>query len=120
VGDAEGERCAGREGRNRPRSPSKVIFSGILIDILNPKLTIFFVAFLPQFVSTSEPHALLRMLEMNAVFMLFTFVVFAAYGLFAASVRTHIVSRPRVMTWMRRSFAGSFIALGTRLAVTDR
>ncbi len=108
------------EGDTARRSASKVISSGILINILNPKLTIFFFAFLPQFVSTSEPHAVLRMLELSGVFMLFTFVVFAAYGLFAASVRAHVVSRPRVMTWMRRAFAGSFVALGAKLAMTHR
>ncbi len=103
-----------------PRSAFQVIVSGILINILNPKLTIFFFAFLPQFVSTDEPRALPRMLELSAVFMLLTFVVFAAYGVFAASVRNHVVSRPRVMTWMRRVFAGSFVALSARLAVTER
>ncbi len=103
-----------------PRSALSVIISGILINILNPKLTIFFFAFLPQFVATDEPRAVPHMLGLSAVFMLLTFVVFAAYGVFAAAVRTHVVSRPRVMTWMRRVFAGSFAALGARLAVTDR
>ncbi|MGH3928162.1 MAG: LysE family translocator [Pseudonocardiaceae bacterium] len=108
------------EGDTAPRSASKVILSGILINILNPKLTIFFFAFLPQFVSTSDPNAFVRMLGLSAVFMLFTFVVFGAYGVCAAAVRNHVVSRPRVMTWMRRVFAGSFVALGARLAVTPR
>jgi threonine/homoserine/homoserine lactone efflux protein len=108
------------EKETAPRSASKVILSGILINILNPKLTIFFFAFLPQFVSANEPNAFLRMLELSAVFMLFTFLVFGAYGVFAAAVRNHLVSRPRVMTWMRRVFAGSFVALGARLALTDR
>ncbi|MDQ3539053.1 MAG: LysE family translocator [Chloroflexota bacterium] len=108
------------EGVTAPRSALHVVMSGILINILNPKLTIFFFAFLPQFVSTEEPRALPRMLELSAVFMLLTFVVFGAYGVFAASVRNHVVSRPRVMSWMRRVFAGSFVALGARLAVTDR
>ncbi len=103
-----------------PRSAVNVIVSGVLINILNPKLTIFFFAFLPQFVSTDSPGALLRMLELSAVFMLVTFVVFSAYGVFAAAVRNHVVSRPRVMAWMRRVFAGSFVALGARLAVTDK
>ncbi len=103
-----------------PRPASKVILSGILVNILNPKLTIFFFAFLPQFVSADEPRALPRMLELSAVFMLLTFVVFGAYGIFAASVRNQVVSRPRVMTWLRRVFAGSFVALGARLAVTQR
>jgi threonine/homoserine/homoserine lactone efflux protein len=103
-----------------PRSASTVILSGILINILNPKLTIFFFAFLPQFVSAGDPSTLLRMLQLSAVFMLLTFVIFAAYGIFAAAVRDHVVSRPRVMTWMRRVFAGSFVALGARLAVASR
>ncbi len=103
-----------------PRSSSNVILSGILINVLNPKLTIFFFAFLPQFVRTSEPNASLRMLELSAVFMLVTFVVFSIYGLFAAAVGDHVVSRPALMTWMRRVFASSFVALGARLAVTSR
>jgi threonine/homoserine/homoserine lactone efflux protein len=103
-----------------PRSAASVIVAGVLINILNPKLTIFFFAFLPQFVPADAPGAVLSMVELSAVFMLLTFVVFSAYGIFAASVRTQIVSRPKVMTWMRRVFAGSFIALSARLAVTER
>ena len=102
------------------RSAMQVVTSAILINILNPKLSIFFVAFLPQFVSAGEPHPLPRMLELSAVFMLMTFVVFVGYGLFAASIRTHIVSRPRILTWMRRTFAGAFVALGAKLALADR
>ena len=102
------------------RSVLQVIVSGILINILNPKLSIFFFAFLPQFVSASEPHALPRMLELSSIFMLLTFVVFVGYGVFAASVRNHIVSRPSVLTWMRRIFAGAFAALGLKLAFSER
>ena len=103
-----------------PRSAIKVITSGILVNILNPKLSIFFLAFLPQFVSPTEPAALLRMLELSGVFMLVTFVIFAGYGVFAASVRKHVISRPRVLTWMRRSFAAAFVGLGAKLALTER
>ncbi len=103
-----------------PRSPVQVIVSGILINILNPKLTIFFFAFLPQFVPSDASNALTRMVELSAVFMLLTLVVFAAYGAFAAAVRSQVISRPRVMTWLRRVFAGSFVALGIRLALPDR
>ncbi|MFB9525996.1 LysE family translocator [Nonomuraea roseola] len=102
------------------RPATRVIMSGILINILNPKLTMFFVAFLPQFVTADEPDSLPRMLELSAVFMLLTLVVFAAYGLFAASVRDHVTSRPRVMAWIGRVFAGSFVALGARLAFVDQ
>jgi threonine/homoserine/homoserine lactone efflux protein len=107
-------------GETAPLSATKVIMSGILINILNPKLTIFFFAFLPQFVSANEAHASLRMLELSAVFMLVTLAVFVLYGVFAATVRNHIISRPRVLTWMRRLFGGAFVALAGRLALTNR
>ena len=103
-----------------PRSAAQVIVSAVLINILNPKLSIFFFAFLPQFVSADEPAPLTRMLELSAVFMALTFVVFVGYGLFAASIRNHVVSRPQVLTWMRRTFAGAFAALGAKLALADR
>ncbi len=103
-----------------PRSAAQVIVHAILINVLNPKLSIFFVAFLPQFVSTEEAHPLARMLELSAVFMLLTFVVFVAYGVFAALIRERVISRPRVLTWMRRTFAAAFVALGAKLAFAER
>ncbi|AQZ61692.1 RhtB family transporter [[Actinomadura] parvosata subsp. kistnae] len=103
-----------------PRTPLRVIADGVLVNILNPKLSIFFFAFLPQFVSAGEPAALARMLELSAVFMLLTFVVFAGYGLCAAAVRNHVVSRPGVLTWMRRGFGAAFVALGVKLALTEQ
>jgi threonine/homoserine/homoserine lactone efflux protein len=102
------------------RSATRVIVHAILINILNPKLSIFFLAFLPQFVSADEAAPLARMLELSFVFMLLTFAVFVVYGVFAAAVRNHIISRPRVLTWMRRSFAAAFAALGARLAFAER
>jgi threonine/homoserine/homoserine lactone efflux protein len=103
-----------------PRSAARVIISAILINILNPKLTIFFVAFLPQFIDTNNPDSLWQMVQLSGVFMLLTFVVFAAYGIFAASVRDHVTSRPRVMAWLRRFFAVSFVALGVKLAFAQQ
>lgn len=103
-----------------PRSAAKVITSAILINVLNPKLTMFFVAFLPQFVSTGEPGSLPRMLALSAVFMLLTFVVFAGYGIFAAAVRQHVIARPRVLAWMRWVFSASFVGLGAKLALASR
>ena len=108
------------ETQNGARSIVQVTVHAILINILNPKLSIFFFAFLPQFVSADEANPLLRMSELSGVFMALTFVVFVGYGLFAASIRNHVISRPRVLTWMRRTFAAAFVALAAKLALADR
>ncbi|QIB32591.1 LysE family translocator [Ancylobacter pratisalsi] len=108
------------DGERRVRRPLKVIADGILLNLLNPKLSIFFVSFLPQFIAAGEARPLLRMLELSSVFMGLTFVVFAFYGLFAAAVRERIVNRPAIMAWLRRSFAAAFVALGVKLALTER
>ena len=108
------------DGRVDEAKRRRVVVTGFLINILNPKLSIFFLAFLPQFISADETHPLARMLELSAAFMLMTWVVFVLYGLFAAAVRDRVVSRPNVMTWLRRAFAGGFALLGARLALADR
>ncbi|HEY5818923.1 MAG TPA: LysE family translocator [Mesorhizobium sp.] len=102
------------------RTAWQVLVDGILINLLNPKLSIFFVAFLPQFIAPNEPQVLVRMLELSGVFMLATFIIFAIYGMFAAAMRDKVISSPRVMSWMRRTFAAAFVALGAKLALTDR
>ncbi|MGY2028837.1 LysE family translocator [Nocardia gipuzkoensis] len=101
-------------------SARKVITSAVLLNLLNPKLTVFFFAFLPQFVPSGAPNALARMLALSGIFMLATFVVFAVYGACAAAVRDQVVSRPTVVTWMRRAFGASFLALAGRLAVQNQ
>jgi threonine/homoserine/homoserine lactone efflux protein len=108
------------EPRKDGAAEAWVIVKGFLINILNPKLSIFFLAFLPQFIAGDEVHPLARMLELSATFMLMTFVVFVMYGLFAARVRDHVVSRPKVMAWLRRAFAGGFALLGAKLAFAER
>jgi threonine/homoserine/homoserine lactone efflux protein len=108
------------EKEENARSDMQVTVTAILINILNPKLSIFFLAFLPQFISVNDANPLASMLTLSAVFMLMTFVVFVGYGLFAASIREHVISRPVVLTWMRRSFAAAFAALGAKLAFAER
>lgn len=106
------------EGGERP-SFWGVIGAGITLNLLNPKLTIFFFAFLPQFVPAGG-DAVPTMLALSAVFMAMTFLVFAAYGAAAAAVRDHVLMRPRVLDWMRRVFAATFALLAGRLALESR
>ncbi|MBP1842697.1 threonine/homoserine/homoserine lactone efflux protein [Rhizobium petrolearium] len=108
------------ETKDTPKSARQMIVSAILANVLNPKLSIFFFAFLPQFVGHDEAMPIARMSELSFVFMLMTFGVFVIYGLFAASIRNHVVSRPAILAWMRRVFAGAFVALGARLALAER
>jgi threonine/homoserine/homoserine lactone efflux protein len=103
-----------------PRSARQIVASAILVNLLNPKLSMFFFAFLPQFVRADEISPFTRMLELSLVFMAMTLVVFIGYGAFAASVRGCVLSRPRVLAWMRRSFAAAFVALGAKLALAQR
>ena len=90
---------------------------GALINILNPKLSIFFLALLPPFLSGNPATATAEMAAMGAVFMAMTFAVFVAYGVFAAAARDYLLQSERVMTWLNRSFAAIFAALAGRLAL---
>ncbi|WP_435742449.1 LysE family translocator [Nocardioides sp. SYSU DS0663] len=99
-----------------PRGARAVIVSGVTLNLLNPKLTLFFFAFLPQFVPAGT-GSVPAMLGLSAVFMAMTFVVFAAYGVAAAAVRDRVLARPRLVARLRRGFAASFALLGARLAV---
>lgn len=102
------------------RSFGKVIVRGFLINILNPKLSIFFLAFLPQFIPADTSTVTGSMITLGGIFMLMTFMVFIGYGIFAATVRRHIIDKPKVMAWSRRIFAGTFVALGAKLAFAER
>lgn len=104
------------EDAGTPRSWRSVISTGITINLLNPKLTIFFVAFLPQFVPAGTPHATLEMLLLSGVFMALTFVVFAGYGACAALLRDKVLARPVIVDRIRKAFAVSFAGLGAKLA----
>jgi threonine/homoserine/homoserine lactone efflux protein len=98
----------------------QIVIKAVLINSLNPKLSLFFMAFLPQFVpvTISNPTPTLTLLA--AVFMTITFVVFVIYGAFAAMAREYVISRPQVLKWLQYGFAGTFGYLGVRLALSDR
>lgn len=97
-----------------------VALKGFLINILNPKLSMFFIAFLPQFVPVASPSPTLHLLMLSGIFMLLTLVVFSLYGLFAGAVRNHVLNSPRILSRLQRGFALSFAALGARLALAER
>jgi threonine/homoserine/homoserine lactone efflux protein len=101
-------------------SARRTIGNAILANLLNPKLTLFFFAFLPQFVDPAGSRALVQMLALSAVFMVMTFVVFVAYGISASAMRRHLIDRPAVVRRVRRGFSLAYVALGARLATTSR
>jgi len=107
------------EAEQTVRSQGGLISHAILVNLLNPKLSLFFLAFLPQFLSRAPGQPTLLMLKLSATFMALTFLVFAAYGVLAARVREQILSRPQVLQWMRRSFAAAFLALGAKLLLVQ-
>lgn len=103
-----------------PRGIGEVMRDGIVLNLLNPKLSVFFVAFLPQFVRPESGDATMQMLWLSGLFMLITFLVFAVYAIFAGIMRREVLERPRVLVWMRRSFAAAFGMLAAKLAFVER
>ena len=97
----------------------RVTLNGMLLNVLNPKLSLFFLAFLPQFVSADTTGATGALIMLAAVFMALTFVIFVAYGAMASLARDYVISRPSVLTWIKRVFAGTFGFLGVKLALSD-
>lgn len=104
----------------RKGSAASLVTKAFLLNILNPKLTIFFLAFLPQFVTTGEQSALGQLFGLSTMFMAMTFIVFVIYGQLAHAFRAAVFDSPKVQGWLRRSFAAAFAGLGVQLALTER
>ncbi len=108
------------EGTPSGSTAMGLMVKAILLNILNPKLTIFFLAFLPQFVEQGASSPLAQLLLLSGVFMAMTFAVFVVYGLLAHTFRRAVIESPRVQSWLRRGFAVTFAGLGAQLALSER
>ncbi|MBU1171607.1 MAG: LysE family translocator [Proteobacteria bacterium] len=97
----------------------RIIIKGFLINILNPKLSIFFLAFLPLFISSSTSSPMFDMFILGVAFMAMTLVVFILYGISAHGVRRYVVKSPKIIVWLQRSFAALFVALGLKIALSE-
>ncbi|MEW7007530.1 LysE family translocator [Lentilitoribacter sp. EG35] len=104
----------------KQRSHFKTAMHGAMINALNPKLSLFFLAFLPQFIDAGSATATEAMMQLALVFMLMTFAVFVLYGAFSAYMRDFVISKPRVMKWLKASFAATFGYLSVKLALSER
>ncbi|NOE26604.1 LysE family translocator [Ruegeria sp. HKCCD6157] len=101
------------------KSDFRIAVTGTLINVLNPKLSLFFLAFLPQFLPANAANAGMELAKLALAFMAMTFVVFVGYGACAALARDYVIRRPAVMAWIKRCFATAFGALGAKLALSD-
>lgn len=102
------------------RSDLRVVRHAVLVNLLNPKLSMFFIAFLPQFVRQGDAHAAATLMRLSLAFMAMTFTVFLLYGVFAVKARSLVLTRPAVLRWMRRGFAAAFVGLAGKLALAHR
>jgi threonine/homoserine/homoserine lactone efflux protein len=101
-------------------SAVRLMIKAFLLNILNPKLTIFFLAFLPQFVQPNATSPLAQLLVLSGIFMAMTFAVFVVYGFLAHGFRQAVIESPRVQSWLRKSFAAAFAGLGMNLALSEK
>lgn len=116
-GTLQGEGALSVTPANDPLPATRLVLRGIMLNLLNPKLPLFFVAFLPQFISPHATDATRQLVSLGLGFVAMTFAVFVVYVALAGLLRRAVLARPAVMTWMRRAFAASFAMLGLKLAL---
>ncbi|WP_152958529.1 LysE family translocator [Trabulsiella odontotermitis] len=104
--------------QGKGKSPIEIIIHAILINLLNPKLPLFFLAFLPQFIRADAASPVTELLILSGIFMLMTLCLFALYGVFSAFARGQVLSKPGILKALRIGFATGFVGLGIRLLLT--
>lgn len=114
------QRHSALEAGSVSASGARIVAQGALINLLNPKLTLFFVSFLPQFVPATDPAPMLTMGLMGLVLVAQTFVVFLVYGAVAARAGDLLRRRPRIMTLFHTAIATLFAGLGLRVILAGR
>ena len=102
------------------KSGNSIFWRGIFINILNPKLPIFFLAFLPQFIDPNLLSATSQTLLLGSIFMAMTIIIFIGYGLCASTLRQKVLNSPKILKAIKWCFASVFMALGLRLALSEK
>jgi len=100
---------------------SRLLFRrGFLMNVINPKVALFFLAFLPQFVSANSGGVPLQMFLLGILFMAQAVVVFSIIGWLSGSIGNAVLKKPRIARWFGWLTAAIFAALGLRLALAER
>ena len=97
--------------------PQALFVRGLVANAINPKVILFFLAFLPQFVEAARGHAGWQIAQLGLVFTVETAIIFAAIGWFAGSIGERLARNPAFGAWLDRVAGGIFVALGLRLMV---
>lgn len=102
------------------RAPLGLVGKAVLLNLLNPKLTLFFMAFLPQFIAPDDPAPMQGFAVLSLVFMALTLAVFVLYGLLANAFRRKVLESPAIQNALRQGFAAAFALMAGQLAVSER
>ena len=101
-------------------SLGKIILKAIAINLLNPKLTIFFFAFLPLFISKNSASPTMQMILLSAVFMGITLLVFALYGILASGISSYLANSSKAVKRLQRTFAVILAGFAVQLGLSER